>query len=41
MVITSHAIKNEFEYDIKTSGPERFRAHYSAKGDGCRWRIHA
>ncbi|KAK3137518.1 hypothetical protein QOZ80_5BG0453370 [Eleusine coracana subsp. coracana] len=41
LALASHAIKNEFEYNIEVSEPGRFRAHCIGKPDGCKWRIHA
>lgn len=41
LALAQHSIKHEFEYDIETSEPGRFRAHCRAKSEGCKWRIHA
>ena len=42
LALSQHAIKNEFEYNIEKSDPERMRAYYSRKEEeGCRWRLHA
>ena len=37
--MATHAIRNEFEFNIEKSDPGRYRAYCSAKIDGCRWRI--
>ncbi|WVZ49602.1 hypothetical protein U9M48_000944 [Paspalum notatum var. saurae] len=41
IALASHSIKHEFEYDIETSEPGRFRAYCRAKSEGCKWRIRA
>ncbi|CAN6198602.1 unnamed protein product [Urochloa humidicola] len=42
LVLSQHAIKNEFEYNTEKSDPERLRAYCTRKvEEGCRWRIHA
>lgn len=42
LVLSQHAIKHEFEYNTKRSGPKRLRAYCSRKvDDNCPWRIHA
>jgi hypothetical protein len=38
LVLSQHAIKNEFEYNIERSGPKRLRAYCSRKEeDNCPW----
>ncbi|RLM92908.1 uncharacterized protein C2845_PM08G12150 [Panicum miliaceum] len=37
----SHAIKNEFDYNIEKSDLGRYRVYCSGRSNGCRWRIHA
>jgi predicted aspartyl protease len=39
LALATHAIRNEFEFNIEKSDPGRYRV--SAKIDGCRWRILA
>ena len=42
LALSQHAIKNEFEYNIEKSDPERLRAYCSKKEEeGCKWRLHA
>ena len=37
--MATHAIRNEFEFNIDKSDPGRYRVYCSTKIDGCRWRI--
>jgi hypothetical protein len=41
LALATHAIRNEFEFNIQKSEPGRYRAYCSGRADGCRWRIHA
>jgi len=41
LVLATHAIKNEFEYNIEKSEPKRYRVYCTGLVDGCKWRIHA
>jgi len=41
LALATHAIRNEFEFNIEKSDPGRYRVYCSAKIDGCRWRILA
>jgi hypothetical protein len=41
IALASHAVKYEFNYDIETSEPGRYRVNCTFKSKGCRWRIHA
>jgi hypothetical protein len=41
IALASHAVKYEFNYDIETSEPGRYRVSCTNKSKGCKWRIHA
>ena len=41
LALATHAIRNEFEFNIEKSEPGRYRAYCSGRAEGCRWRIHA
>ncbi|WVZ74596.1 hypothetical protein U9M48_022760, partial [Paspalum notatum var. saurae] len=41
LALASHAVKNEFEFNIEKSDIGRYRAYCSKRSDGCNWRIHA
>ena len=41
LALATHAIKNEFEYNIEKSEPGRYRVYCIGLVDGCKWRIHA
>ncbi|WVZ73224.1 hypothetical protein U9M48_021561 [Paspalum notatum var. saurae] len=41
LALASHAVRNEFQYDIEKSDTGRYRAYCSKRIDGCKWRIHA
>ena len=42
LAISQHAIKNQFEFNIAKSGPQRFRAYCSRKDkDKCQWWLYA
>jgi hypothetical protein len=42
LALSQHAIKNEFEYNMKKSEPDRYTTYCSIKReDKCPWRIHA
>ena len=40
LALATHAIRNEFEFNIQKSETRRYRAYCSGRADGCRWRIH-
>ena len=40
LALATHAIKNEFEYNIEKSEPGKYRAYCTGHVDGCKWRIH-
>ncbi|WVZ51360.1 hypothetical protein U9M48_002512, partial [Paspalum notatum var. saurae] len=41
LALASHAIKNEFEFDIEKSEPGRYRVYCCGRIEGYKWRIHA
>jgi len=42
LAISQHAIKNQFEFNIAKSGPQRFRAYCSRRDkDKCQWWLYA
>ena len=40
LALATHAIKNEFDYNIEKSEPGKYRAYCTGYVDGCKWRIH-
>jgi hypothetical protein len=42
ITLSQHAIKHQYEFNMKKSAPYRFKAYCSKwKDDKCTWRIHA
>jgi len=42
LAISQHAIKNQFEFNIAKSGPQRFKAYCSRRDkDKCQWWLYA
>ena len=40
LALATHAIKNEFEYNIEKSESGRYRMYCTGLVDSCKWRIH-
>jgi len=41
IALATHAVKHEFNYDIKKSDTGRYRVNCSQRSEGYRWRLHA
>jgi hypothetical protein len=41
IVLASHAVKHEFNYEIDKSDTGRYTVHCSMRNEGCLWRLHA
>lgn len=41
IALATHAVKHEFNYDIKKSDIGRYRVNYSQQSEGYSWRLHA
>jgi hypothetical protein len=41
LALATHAVRNEFHYNIEKSDTGRYRAYCSDYKEGCPWRIHA